>query len=161
MCESERFCSTKGYPSKRKIWRQGRLSSLGPVVSAWSVVRTSMYLYVEFVLVPCQSWLCNSYIKEKLTLMVQLINACTDGDRQTDRQMDTHTNIKEGSGCTQLQFCACACLSFFCVFDIGNTYTILYVQEKLFLRNVLHTFSLLPILVCSFPLFFAIYMLSL
>lgn len=34
-------------------------------------------------------------------------------DRQMDRQMDTYTNIKGGSDCTQLRFyvrvCACVC----------------------------------------------------
>lgn len=51
----------------------------------------------RFVIVLCQPWLCNSCIKEKLTLMVQLITlAQVETDRRTDGQTRPQTS-KGGS----------------------------------------------------------------
>lgn len=105
----------------------------------------------EFVIVLCQPCLCNSCIKEKLTLISQLITrAQMEANRRTDRWTHAQTS-KGGSACNELGF------SFkFCQAAIDNTYDS-YVRggccwRKLFLHNSCPSSSL----VCSFLLFCAI-----
>lgn len=81
----------------------------------FSFDRTSMCSSVEFVIVPCQPLLCNACIKEKLTLIVQLI---TDGHRQTDRRTDrwTHPQTSKGDQLVPSSICVCvhACMCLIC-----------------------------------------------
>lgn len=49
---------------------------------------------VAFVMLLCQPWLCNSCIKEKLTLIVQLITPA-DGAGRTDGRVHTHTSKRD------------------------------------------------------------------
>lgn len=123
----------------KRIGRWGRLSSSGPFLflsTVFSFYRHSMCSCFEFVIVLCQPWLCNSCIKEKLTLIVQLI---MHAQMETDRQMDTYTNIKGGSACTQLRFSVCVCA------DINDTYSMLcmrgrIVSEEMFYTNLVFLF---------------------
>lgn len=115
----------------------------------------------EFVIVLCQPCLCNSCIKEKLTLISQLITrAQMEANRRTDRWTHAQTS-KGGSACNELGF------SFkFCQAAIDNTYDS-YVRggccwRKLFfaqLPSVLVSCLLFSALLCHYTP--SLYMVSL